>query len=366
MTTAFAAPESGQGGDSGGTQTSGATGTGSAPSSGSAPEATASAAPPAEASTPVMVAAVVPKPPTYVGDGRHGQGSTKSGLDGTESPFSKQTQTSRRQPPLTMPILPGEHDSAEAVTPTQTPAAVATSTQTPPTPGPKDPTDSDDPEGHPAGFGWPWWGGPCPDPHDPDDPGGPGGPGLPPSNGSGSGGAHPSPPSGRPELPPAMQLPLPREVPPQLPNISVDPVLDAGAGLASAAAGLPFVPITLPVVVAPFGVGGGGPGGAGAGSRAGTPSAPRSPGAPRNNQPTPKDGQKSPPAFSASNGVPPASFRVGYGNYLRTAGVGEMMAVAVPGVTGILVLTGAGGLVGYRQARAGRAVRASGTARFVG
>jgi hypothetical protein len=43
-----------------------------------------------------------------------------------------------------------------------------------------------------------------------------------------------------------------------------------------------------------------------------------------------------------------------------------MAAVAVPGVTGILVLTSAGGLVGYRQARAGHAVRASGTARFIG
>jgi hypothetical protein len=41
-------------------------------------------------------------------------------------------------------------------------------------------------------------------------------------------------------------------------------------------------------------------------------------------------------------------------------------AAAVPGVTGILVLTGAGGLIGYRQARAGRAVHAGGPARFMG
>ena len=62
----------------------------------------------------------------------------------------------------------------------------------------------------------------------------------------------------------------------------------------------------------------------------------------------------------------PASYRAGYGDYLRTAGVGQMVAVAVPGVTGILVLTGAGGLVGYRQARAGHTVRANGTSRFMG
>ncbi len=43
-----------------------------------------------------------------------------------------------------------------------------------------------------------------------------------------------------------------------------------------------------------------------------------------------------------------------------------MAAVAVPGVMGLLALTGAGGLLGYRQARAGRTVRAGGSARFVG
>jgi hypothetical protein len=62
----------------------------------------------------------------------------------------------------------------------------------------------------------------------------------------------------------------------------------------------------------------------------------------------------------------PASYRAGYGEYLRTAGVAQMAAVAVPGVMGILALTGAGGLLGYRQARAGRTVRAGGSARFVG
>jgi hypothetical protein len=84
--------------------------------------------------------------------------------------------------------------------------------------------------------------------------------------------------------------------------------------------------------------------------------------------PPPSDKQKSaPPAFSASNNaLPPPSYRMGYVEYLRAAGFGEVAAVALPGFTGILILTGAGGLIGYRQARAGRSVRAGNTARFMG
>ncbi|MUL79960.1 hypothetical protein FZI94_28455 [Mycobacterium sp. CBMA226] len=59
------------------------------------------------------------------------------------------------------------------------------------------------------------------------------------------------------------------------------------------------------------------------------------------------------------------AFRAGYPDYLRAAGLSEVAAVAVPGFTGILILTGAGGLVGYRQARAGHVVRRSGIARFM-
>jgi hypothetical protein len=45
-------------------------------------------------------------------------------------------------------------------------------------------------------------------------------------------------------------------------------------------------------------------------------------------------------------------FRPGYPDYLRAAGLREVAAVAVPGFAGIVTLTAAGGLVGYRQARA--------------
>lgn len=73
-----------------------------------------------------------------------------------------------------------------------------------------------------------------------------------------------------------------------------------------------------------------------------------------------------PTTFGAKNEIiADSAFRAGYPDYLRAAGLSEVAAVAVPGFTGILILTGAGGLVGYRQARAGHVVRRSGTARFM-
>ena len=99
----------------------------------------------------------------------------------------------------------------------------------------------------------------------------------------------------------------------------------------------------------------------------GTSSAPRTSGTPESKgQPPRRGGHQTPPAYGGNNGTTPASFRAGYGEYLRTARVEQIAAVAVPGVAGILLLTGAGGVLGYRQARAGHAIRANGTARFVG
>jgi hypothetical protein len=63
--------------------------------------------------------------------------------------------------------------------------------------------------------------------------------------------------------------------------------------------------------------------------------------------------------------MPASSYRIGYPEYLRSAGLLQVAALAVPGVAGMLVLTGAGGLLGYRQAKAGHAIHTSGTARFV-
>lgn len=57
--------------------------------------------------------------------------------------------------------------------------------------------------------------------------------------------------------------------------------------------------------------------------------------------------------FAADDHVVVAQdFRPGYPDYLRAAGLSEVAAVAVPGFAGIITLTAAGGLVGYRQARA--------------
>ncbi|MGH3675065.1 MAG: hypothetical protein ACRDU5_04890, partial [Mycobacterium sp.] len=84
------------------------------------------------------------------------------------------------------------------------------------------------------------------------------------------------------------------------------------------------------------------------------------PGSPRGAEPP--AGRERLPANIGGNAA--ASYRIGYTQYLRTAGLPQVAALAVPGVGGILVLTGAGGLLGYRQAKAGHAVR-SGTARFM-
>jgi hypothetical protein len=72
-----------------------------------------------------------------------------------------------------------------------------------------------------------------------------------------------------------------------------------------------------------------------------------------------------PPASVGNATEASASFRVGYPEYLRDAKTGEVAALAVPGVVGLLALTAFGGVVGYRQARAGHLVRATGTARFL-
>ena len=79
----------------------------------------------------------------------------------------------------------------------------------------------------------------------------------------------------------------------------------------------------------------------------------------------PLAGRERLPASAGSRVSPPESFRLGYPDYLRSARMGEVALLALSGVAGILALTAAGGLVGYRQARAGLMVRTAGTARFL-
>jgi hypothetical protein len=222
------------------------------------------------------------------------------------------------------------------------PPRTGTPTKTTVTPKPEDPKD------------------PCDDDPGTGDPPGKPGPNVPQSGGGG--GAIEQLPRYKPPSVPDMQLP--GELQPAQPGVpGGTAALEAGAGVVAAAAPVgAAVPIALPVIVAPplgLGIGGGG-GGAGAGPRTGPAPDVKSIFA------QPPAGRSSPPANVGSNAaVPNASYRIGYTEYLRTAGLPQVAALAVPGLVGIMVLTGAGGLVGYRQAKAGHAVRVGGSARFM-
>ena len=198
---------------------------------------------------------------------------------------------------------------------------------------------------------------PCDDDPGPGNPPGNPGPDFP-ESGGGGGGATEQLPRYKPPSVPDMQLP--GEVQPAQPGVpGGTAALEAGAGVVAAAAPVgAAVPIALPVIVAPpLGIGGGG---GGAGPRTGPAPDVKSIFA------QPPAGRSSPPANVGSNAaVPNASYRIGYTEYLRTAGLPQVAALAVPGLVGIMVLTGAGGLVGYRQAKAGHAVRVGGSARFM-
>jgi hypothetical protein len=57
--------------------------------------------------------------------------------------------------------------------------------------------------------------------------------------------------------------------------------------------------------------------------------------------------------------------RRGYIDYLRSPGLPQLAGAALPGVAGILLMTLGGGVIGYRQADAGRMIRSSGAARYL-
>jgi hypothetical protein len=205
---------------------------------------------------------------------------------------------------------------------------------------------------------------PCPEPTKPTEPTEPRGdplPSPPQSTGGGGGGAIQQLPHFKPPAVPGMQLP--DELQPDQPGVAGAPaVIDAGAGIA-AAAPVGAAPIALPVIVVPpLALPGGGSGaGAGGGVSAGVP-----PAAPRAVTAQPPAERVPPPASVGSNvATPNSSYRIGYTEYLRTAGLPQVAALAVPGLVGIMVLTSAGGLLGYRQAKAGHAVHVSGSARFI-
>lgn len=215
-------------------------------------------------------------------------------------------------------------------------------------------------KGHDWPGDWPWKpDGPCEDPGD--NPGNPGNPGKPPptspapptspippiSGGGGSGnGGFPSPP---------LTPQVPGEPTPSEPGV----LAAAGGGLAPAI-GLPgaLAPISPPVMIMPR-VGG-------SPSRAAPPVAePPAPAPARPVAPQRPAGIAPAPASTPTLSGMPASFRAGYPEYLRSARLTEVAGLALPGVAGIVALTALGGLVGFRQAKAGHAVRSAGTARFL-
>ncbi|CAN3131464.1 hypothetical protein ACNUDN_26525 [Mycobacterium sp. smrl_JER01] len=165
---------------------------------------------------------------------------------------------------------------------------------------------------------------------------------------------------GRPEVVPR---PMPGGVfrpgvEPPLGEPEVPDVLDTvpGVGISGGGAG---APISVPVVVTAPAIGvAPAPRSATAGAGAGSPGGPRPAG-------TPPPRRTAPTGAAAEFAAPASVQRIGYGDYLRAAGLPQIAALALPGLAGLLVLTGAGGFVGYRQAKAGQGIRTSGIGRFM-
>jgi hypothetical protein len=65
------------------------------------------------------------------------------------------------------------------------------------------------------------------------------------------------------------------------------------------------------------------------------------------------------------SGVDPASVRLGYPEELRSADITKLALVALPGLAAIAGMTALGGVIGYRQARAGYVLQAAGAGRFL-
>jgi len=62
--------------------------------------------------------------------------------------------------------------------------------------------------------------------------------------------------------------------------------------------------------------------------------------------------------------VSPQALRLGYPQYLRSARLGEVATIALPGIAGLLAITASGSVIGYRQANSGRYLR-EGAVRFM-
>ena len=72
-----------------------------------------------------------------------------------------------------------------------------------------------------------------------------------------------------------------------------------------------------------------------------------------------------PPVQRQSSVDPARSVRLGYPEELRSADITELAMVALPGLAAIAGMTALGGVIGYRQARAGYVLQAAGAGRFL-
>jgi hypothetical protein len=140
-----------------------------------------------------------------------------------------------------------------------------------------------------------------------------------------------APPAAAPTAPAAPAAPVVAPVAP----VVVPPVV------------VPPVPVVVPAPAAPSG--------------GGAPAAPAAPGAPAVTVPSV---EVPVPQAPPPNAVPEA-FRIGYADYLRTAGTTDLLVAVLPGVAGLALLTAAGGAIGVRQARAAQTLPAPQIARFM-
>jgi hypothetical protein len=164
---------------------------------------------------------------------------------------------------------------------------------------------------------------------------------------------------------------------PAAPAPEPDPVLDAIGGVAGGSGnqGSDFsdAPVLhAPVIAVPAPPAASAafpavPSAAPGGSRSAAPAAPRPVGTgTRPDASTVRPGAN--PELAPTGTVAPTSgqsARQGYTEYLRSPGLPEIAGAALPGVGGIALMTLGGGVIGYRQASAGRTVRMSGAARYL-
>ncbi|WP_135454546.1 hypothetical protein [Mycobacterium sp. DL99] len=172
-------------------------------------------------------------------------------------------------------------------------------------------------------------------------------------SGGGSGGGMPATGNiGRaPNLAPVPTAPSSRQIvirsaPPKAPAAPA-PAVPAAPVVPVAPA--PVVVPPVPVIPAPV------PSAPPAGVPPAAPSAPSSP-APRSEPPS---------AQPLSVPSVPESFRLGYADYLRTASTSDLLLAVLPGLGGMVLMTAAGGVVGFRQARAAQTLPSPQIARFL-